>query len=102
MSIPFSLQARKQRGESHWQIIKHVLHRALALITMGFLWSMLSLVSMNPKCQYPSQAGHLLSYLAFMLIWDVYRFAVPLHGECSQSRRWHQDSHIVCSDLPRR
>lgn len=78
MSIPFGLQARKQRGESHWQIIKHVLHRALALITMGFFMVNAESGFDESKMPISIASWSLLSYLAFMLIWGVYRFAVPL------------------------
>jgi len=71
LSVPFAINNRRKKGDTEWQLIKHVLVRSLALLVMGvflvngetynaeatgmarFLW--------NPLC-----------CLSFILIWNAY------------------------------
>ncbi len=71
LSLPFAINNRRKKGDTEWQLIKHVLVRSLALLVMGvflvngetynaeatgmarFLW--------NPLC-----------CLSFILIWNAY------------------------------
>lgn len=71
LSLPFAINNRRKKGDSEWQLIKHILLRSFALIVMGvflvngetynaeatgmarFLW--------NPLC-----------CLSFILIWNSY------------------------------
>lgn len=74
MSIPFGLQARRSAGETNFRIVQHILLRALGLITMGFF--MVNAEAGYDEAHMPISIAtwSLLSYLAFMLIWGVYRF----------------------------
>lgn len=78
MSIPFGLQARKNRGETQWQMMRHILLRALALICMGFFMVNAESGFDESKMPISIAAWSLFSYLGFMLIWGVYRFSVAL------------------------
>src|SRR5688572_2415918 len=35
LSIPFAMENRRKKGESDWDLVKHVLWRTLALLVMG-------------------------------------------------------------------
>lgn len=78
MSIPFGIKARLQRGETSLQIIQHMVTRASALITMGLFMVNAESGFDERKMAMSIATWSMLSYLAFMLLWGVYRFQNPL------------------------
>tara|TARA_S200000501_G_scaffold77332_1_gene69161 strand:- start:5981 stop:7162 length:1182 start_codon:yes stop_codon:yes gene_type:complete len=71
LSIPFSFESRKVKGQSSFNIAKHILLRTLALLAMG-------LFHMNME-MYNHQTSYLIkpvfviiSTLAFFMIWNDY------------------------------
>ena len=71
LSIPFSFESRKVKGQSSFNIVKHILLRTLALLAMG-------LFHMNME-MYNHQTSYLIkpvfviiSTLAFFMIWNDY------------------------------
>jgi predicted acyltransferase len=74
MSIPFAIAQRLVKGDSNWQLQKHIALRALGLIVLGVFM-------VNAEEGYNEQAMHMSIYLWCMLfyacaimIWNVYRF----------------------------
>jgi len=72
MSIPFALAQRLSKGESSWQLQKHIVQRALGLIILGVFM-------VNAEDGYNEQAmgmsiylWSLLFYACAILIWNVY------------------------------
>ncbi|MBC3883200.1 DUF5009 domain-containing protein [Undibacterium sp. LX40W] len=78
MSIPFGIKTRISRGETSRQIIQHIFARALALITMGLFMVNAESGFDESKMLIPIATWSMLSYLAFMMIWGVYRFDNPV------------------------
>lgn len=73
MSIPFALSQRLSKGESNWQLQKHIVQRAVGLIILGVFM-------VNAEEGYNEQAmgmsiylWSLLFYVCAILIWNVYR-----------------------------
>lgn len=77
MSIPFGHQTRQKRGETTWQIIQHSAIRALGLITMGFFMVNAESGFDESKMAISIATWSLLSYVAFLLLWGVYRLENP-------------------------
>ena len=74
MSIPFGLQTRIKRGDTTIQIILHVFMRAFALIIMGLFMVNAEAGFDESKMPISIAIWSLISYLAFSLLWGVYRF----------------------------
>ena len=71
MSIPFSVQTRRAKGDHNGSIVLHILSRALALLIMGlFLVNGESLHLQTTGLN--AEAWYSLSCLAFILIWNSY------------------------------
>ena len=70
MSMPFALQARKQKGDTTWQLVQHVLTRALALLIMGVF--LVNGESINATASgLPRLLYNTMCCLSFILIWNV-------------------------------
>ncbi|GAA4411852.1 lpg1661 family Dot/Icm T4SS effector [Nibrella viscosa] len=71
MSIPFSVSARRQKGDKSYQLLVHIGSRTLALLVMG-------LFLVNGEYINAQATGmqrvvwYSLSCLSFILIWNVY------------------------------
>ena len=74
MSIPFGLQTRIKRGDTTIQIILHIFMRAFALIIMGLFMVNAEAGFDESKMPISIAIWSLISYLAFSLLWGVYRF----------------------------
>ena len=42
LSLPYAIDNRRKKGDTDWQLVKHVLVRSIALLVMGYFWSMAS------------------------------------------------------------
>jgi heparan-alpha-glucosaminide N-acetyltransferase len=75
LSIPHAIGARLKRGDSKYQVFKHILERSLALLVMGVY--MVNLENIDPeKLLFSRYLWQILMTLAFFLIWNLYRGAV--------------------------
>ncbi len=69
LSIPFAMKARYNRGDSTFQVIIHILRRALALILMGFY--MVNKDQISGPHSFKILWG-ILMIIAFVMIWNDY------------------------------
>jgi heparan-alpha-glucosaminide N-acetyltransferase len=71
MSIPYALRNRIAKGENHFQILRHILLRSLALIVMGFFTVNIS--DLNVAASGLIRGWfQILMVIGFFLIWNVY------------------------------
>lgn len=71
LSLPFAIDQRRRKGDTEWQLVRHVLVRSLALLVMGvFVVNGETLdaaaMGMSPYVYNP------ICCFAFLLIWSVY------------------------------
>ncbi len=72
LSIPHAIRARFKKGDSKFQLFKHIMERTLALLIMGIF--MVNLESMDTeKLLFSQYIWQILMTLAFFLIWNIYR-----------------------------
>lgn len=83
LSIPFAIQARKNKGQSEVQILWHIVKRSFALIVMGFY--MVNLENINSELLPISKyIWQLLMATAIVLIWNIY----PNHKAFKKIPQW--------------
>ena len=71
MSVPFALLTRKEKGESLWGTLRHILERTLALIVMGLFT--VNLGSYDGEATGLPYSWYLiLLVLSFFLTWNLY------------------------------
>ncbi|MDJ1485409.1 DUF5009 domain-containing protein [Cytophagaceae bacterium YF14B1] len=71
MSIPFAIQNRISKGDSNFQLIKHIVIRSIALLVMGVFT--VNSPDLNPEATGMRQEYYIiLMVLGFFLIWNVY------------------------------
>ena len=71
MSIPFAIKNRIAKGDTHFEIIKHIVLRSVALLVMGLFT--VNIPEINQEATGMSQAAFQISaVVAFFLIWNVY------------------------------
>jgi heparan-alpha-glucosaminide N-acetyltransferase len=71
LSLPFAMENRRNKGDSQWQLVQHVLVRSAALLIMGVF--LVNGETINAAATgIPSYAYYTLSCLSFILIWNVY------------------------------
>src|SRR5258706_2053088 len=71
LSIPFSLESRRAKGDKNWQLVKHVLIRTLALLVMGVF--LVNGEEINEVASgLPRHWFNTLCCLSFILIWSAY------------------------------
>ncbi|NML36371.1 DUF5009 domain-containing protein [Chitinophaga sp. G-6-1-13] len=76
MSIPFAINSRLNKGDSFWQLQKHILWRTLGLLVLGVF--MVNTGDLNPAATGISRAlWALLFYGSVILVWNVYTFKQP-------------------------
>jgi len=68
MSIPFAIGRRIEKGDSLWQIWKHVLTRTLALLVIGFF--MVNGENISDQSLVSPRVWTLLMFLGVILIWN--------------------------------
>ncbi|MBC9911158.1 DUF5009 domain-containing protein [Chitinophaga varians] len=73
MSIPFAINSRLNKGDSIWQLQKHILWRTLGLLVLGVF--MVNTGDLHPAATGMSRAWWaLLFYGSVILVWNVYTF----------------------------
>lgn len=71
MAIPYAIKNRIAKGESHLQILLHIVLRSLALVVMGFF--MVNISDLNVAASGLSREWfQILMVAGFFLIWNVY------------------------------
>ena len=71
MSIPLAIRAREEKGQSNFEIIKHIAIRTTGLLILGFF--MVNGEEMNQEANLiPGRLWSFLLYLAAILIWNQY------------------------------
>jgi len=80
LSIPHAIRARFKKGDTKFQVLRHILERTLALLIMGvFMVNMESIDS--EKLLISKSIWQILMTLSFFLIWNIYRG--PVFGKMS-------------------
>ena len=80
LSVPHAIRARYKKGDTKWQVLKHILERTLALLIMGvFMVNLENIDSEN--LLFSRYLWQILMTLAFFLIWNIYRG--PIFGKYS-------------------
>ena len=71
MAIPFAVRNRLRRGDTTWQICKHVLIRTAGLLVLGFF--MVNAEEMNREAMLiPGWLWNVLLYVGAVLLWNRY------------------------------
>ena len=71
MSIPFATRQRLAKGESTFEIVRHIVVRSLALLVMGVFT--VNVPDLNEQATgLSSEWFQILMVLSFFLIWNVY------------------------------
>lgn len=71
LSMPFSIDARRKKGDTDWQLVKHVLVRTIALLVMGVFLVNGETYNANATGM-PRYLWNPLCCLSFILIWNSY------------------------------
>lgn len=80
LSVPHAIRARKKKGDTQAQILRHILERTLALLVMGVFMVNLENIS-SEQLLFSRYLWQILMTLAFFLIWNIYRG--PVFGKLS-------------------
>ncbi|MCO4294694.1 DUF5009 domain-containing protein [Solitalea sp. MAHUQ-68] len=70
LSIPFAVENRLKKGDSTFEILKHIAIRSLALLIIGFFH--VNLETYNPEAILSKPIWEILITIAFFLIWLAY------------------------------
>lgn len=71
LSIPFSMDSRRSKGDTDWQLLNHVLLRTLALLTLGVF--LVNGEEINEVATgLPRHWYNTLCCISFILIWNAY------------------------------
>jgi heparan-alpha-glucosaminide N-acetyltransferase len=71
ISIPLALQRRRAMGDSHLDLLKHVLLRSLSLVAIGYILA--NLHNLDPKLTGVGvRTWDLLAFAGIILSWSVY------------------------------
>ncbi len=71
LSLPFAVDNRRKKGDTEWQLVKHVLVRSFALLVMGVFFvdgETLNSAAMG----IPRYLYNPLCCICFILIWNLY------------------------------
>lgn len=75
LSLPYAVSARRKKGATDWDLVKHILVRTIALLVMGVF--LVNGETINGEATGISRhAWNTLSCLSFILIWNVHRRVV--------------------------
>jgi len=80
LSVPHAIRARRKKGETRTQVLRHILERTLALLVMGVFMVNLENID-SEKLLFSRYLWQILMTLAFFLIWNIYRG--PVLGKLS-------------------
>jgi heparan-alpha-glucosaminide N-acetyltransferase len=71
LSIPYALENRRSKGDTDWQLVKHVLRRTIALLIMGVF--LVNGETINASATgMPRYVWGPVCCLCFVLIWNSY------------------------------
>ena len=71
LSLPFAIDNRRKKGDTEWQLVKHVLTRTIALLVMGVF--LVNGETINGEATgMPGYVYYSLSCLSFILLWNLY------------------------------
>jgi predicted acyltransferase len=71
LSIPYAIDSRRKKGDTEFQLVKHVLARTIALLVMGVF--LVNGETINAKATgIPNYLWNPLCCLFFILIWNIY------------------------------
>jgi heparan-alpha-glucosaminide N-acetyltransferase len=71
LSLPFAVDNRRKKGDSNWQLVKHVLARTFALLVMGVFF--VNGETFNSAATgMPGYLYEILCCVSFILIWNSY------------------------------
>jgi heparan-alpha-glucosaminide N-acetyltransferase len=71
LSIPYAMETRRNKGDTDWQLVKHVLWRTMALLIMGVF--LVNGESINASATgMPRYVWAPLCCLCFILMWNSY------------------------------
>jgi heparan-alpha-glucosaminide N-acetyltransferase len=71
LSLPFAVDNRRKKGDTDWQLVKHVLARTLALLVMGVFF--VNGETFNSAATgMPGYLYETLCCVSFILIWNSY------------------------------
>lgn len=71
LSLPYAIESRRKKGDTDWQLVKHILLRTFALLVMGVFL-------VNGETYNAAATGMakyyytILTVLSFILIWNTY------------------------------
>jgi len=71
LSMPFAIDARRKKGDTDWQLVKHVLVRTIALLVMGVFLVNGETYNANATGM-PRYLWNPLCCFSFILIWNSY------------------------------
>ena len=71
LSLPFAIDNRRKKGDTEWQLVKHVLTRSFALLVMGVFFVNGETIN-NVATGIPGYLWDPLCCLSFILIWNIY------------------------------
>ena len=80
LSIPHAIRARLNRGDSSWQVFRHIAERTLALLIMGVFMVNLENID-GGRLLFNEYVWQILMALGFFLIWNHY--TGPVFGRIS-------------------
>jgi predicted acyltransferase len=72
LSIPHAIRARFKKGDTKFQVLRHILERTLALLIMGVFMVNLENID-GDKLLFSRSVWQILMTLSFFLIWNIYR-----------------------------
>jgi hypothetical protein len=76
MSIPFAINSRQARGDSFWQLQRHIIWRTLGLWILGIF--MVNTERINAAATGMNGAAWaLLFFICAVLVWNIYTFRQP-------------------------
>jgi len=71
LSLPFAIDNRRKKGDTEWQLVKHVLTRTIALLVMGVFF--VNGETYNEAATgMPGYLWDPLCCISFILIWNLY------------------------------
>lgn len=76
LSLPFAIENRRRKGDTQWQLVKHVLVRSFALLVMGVF--LVNGESINAEATGFSRGlWNSLACVSFILLWNIYPKNTP-------------------------
>jgi len=71
LSLPFAIDNRRNKGDSQWELVKHVLTRSIALLVMGVFLVNGETLNADAMGMQPN-VYDALCCISFILIWNLY------------------------------